>query len=288
MSTYCCFLQSASGPVAGQRDAAPVPVFAFAGPVSGRPYSLCPGAYNRPAFRCLTLQKFPGNRGILFCIAAFSMALGRPGTGSIPPAAFAATSLCTREAFFARLHRVSLFHGAWPPRHRINPTGGIRRHLPLHKGGFFAPLHRVSLFYGAWPHHATGLGTAARCGSTARPPRHRVNPTGGIRRHLPLHKGGFLCPIASGQPFLYHLAPTGPCREARKGSGKSGGRTAKRCFRTRSRNRLSFNYPARQRSMGAAARRYISRSSFSFLALSASTSLMNLSVMFWMSFSAIL
>ena len=33
---------------------------------------------------------------------------------------------------------------------------------------------------------------------------------------------------------------------------------------------------------------YISRSSFSFLALSASTSLMNLSVRFWMSFSAIL
>ena len=35
-----------------------------------------PSASNRTLFRCLTLQKFPGYRGILFCIAAFSMVLG--------------------------------------------------------------------------------------------------------------------------------------------------------------------------------------------------------------------
>ena len=29
-------------------------------------------------------------------------------------------------------------------RHFVNPTGGIRRHLPLHKGGFFARLHTTS------------------------------------------------------------------------------------------------------------------------------------------------
>ena len=135
-----------------QRDAAPVPLFALrhttvlrSGPVAGRPYFLCLAAYNRSGART----------------AILSLPCG------IQPAC------------------VLLLRAAKIPR----------------KPGNFV-LYR-SLFHGAWP------------------PRPRINPTGGIRRHLPLHKGGFLCPSASGQPFLYHLAPTGPRREARKGSGKN-------------------------------------------------------------------
>ena len=38
-------------------------------------------------------------------------------------------------------------------RHSANPTGGVRRHLPLHKGGFFALVH------------TTGPGSVAQRGS---------------------------------------------------------------------------------------------------------------------------
>ena len=73
------------------------------------------------------------------------------------------------------------------------------------------------------------------------------------------------CP--DGHTFFAFLRTTGPARErsmgpasrwprreARKGSGKSGGRTAKGCCRTRSHNRLSFHCPARQRRLGPASR----------------------------------
>ena len=81
-------------------------------------------------------------------------------------------------------------------RHFVNPTGGIRRHLPLHKGGFFARLH------------TTSPGSVAQRGSAGCQRRHFVNPTGGIRRHLPLHKGGFFA--------LVHT--TGPGSVAQRGS----------------------------------------------------------------------
>ena len=81
-------------------------------------------------------------------------------------------------------------------RHSANPTGGVRRHLPLHKGGFFALVH------------TTGPGSVAQRGSAVWERRHSANPTGGVRRHLPLHKGGFFA--------LVHT--TGPGSVAQRGS----------------------------------------------------------------------
>ena len=68
--------------------------------------------------------------------------------------------------FFALIYTTSLRSIAgrgsavWERRHSANPTGGVRRNLPLHKGGFFALVH------------TTGLGSVAQRGSAVWERRH--------------------------------------------------------------------------------------------------------------------
>ena len=139
-----------------------------------------PSASNRTLFRCFVLQKFPGNRGILFCIVAFSVSLG---PYRAPPGGA------------KRVGEVR-----WPDSQAVLPH-------PITQPAF------VQL-----PSAAAQVGSSVTLARRLSPPGRNLGQPS---------PQGRLCP-------------------------------------------------------------YISRSSFSFLALSASTSLMNLSVRFWMSFSAIL
>ena len=133
----------------------------------------------------------------------------------------------------------SLFHGAWPPRHRVNPTGGIRRHLPLHKGGFLCQI-------------ASGQPFPWRSAAQAPDQSHR--------RHSPpppFAQGRLLCPIASGQPFPWRLAPSRnrpehccPVREHRSTAQALGPGVARHAWSTGELQRIQ---PGRV--LGAASRR---------------------------------
>ena len=116
------------------------------------------------------------------------------GTPPIPQSAFADSSLCTREP--------SLLPGTEPawvllPGAVAQYASGDTPQPPLCKGGT------------AWRSHAGGIvrpiewfspGLIAQRGSAGCQRRHFVNPTGGIRRHLPLHKGGFFALIHTTNP----------------------------------------------------------------------------------------
>ena len=307
VSTYCRFLRS------------------DAGPVPGRPYSLCPAAYNRSGGRAECLR----SRSCLCFCRLCSPGQRRYGSGGSPPAWRRSRScLC-----FCRL---------CSPGQRESPLcvkGG--QHGAAMQGGL-TPLSYI-------------LDISRRAIRSSGQSHRRHSPPPPFAQGRPSAWAVILslvrCP--DGHTLFAFLRTTGPARErsmgpasrwprreARKGSGKSGGRTAKRCCRTRSHNRLGrpsawavilslvrcpdgqavlphpitqpafVPLPSAAAQVGSSvtlARRlsppgrnlgqpspqgrlcpYISRSSFSFLALSASTSLMNLSVRFWMSFSAIL
>ena len=79
-----------------------------------------------------------------------------------PPPPFAqgrllCPGLYNRPSFDCRVRERSMGPASrwavWERRHSANPTGGVRRHLPLHKGGFFALVY------------TTGPGSVAQRGS---------------------------------------------------------------------------------------------------------------------------
>ena len=60
----------------------------------------------------------------------------QPGTLAIPQSAFADSSLCTREPSLPFCTGLAQRGSAvWERRHSANPSVGVRRQLPLHKGG---------------------------------------------------------------------------------------------------------------------------------------------------------